>query len=115
MRQGKWGVSCPTPIDRDASGAVTKWCDYKPSKDTKNEQSEVTESEKPTYSTKDPNESKRIQWQHSQEMAIRWIEAGIKVDSVNKENFEIKLVDKFTRHFFDDIENALDNKKDIDF
>lgn len=64
--------------------------------------------------SRDPDEGKRIQWQHSQEMAIRWIEAGIKVDYVNKENFDTKLVDKFTRHFFDDIENATEGK-DIDF
>lgn len=41
MRQGKWGVSCPTPIEKDASGGVTKWCDYKPGKVISTPQPEI--------------------------------------------------------------------------
>lgn len=30
MKQGKYGLFCPTPISRNPDGSVAEWCKYKP-------------------------------------------------------------------------------------
>lgn len=69
---------------------------------------------KSTGFQRDPDESKRIQWQHSQSVAVEYLKAAISVGKITNVEFDTKLVDKFTRHFFDDIDNCLDGK-DVDF
>lgn len=43
MRQNRFGWSCATPVEKDMNGGVLKWCDYKPTKETKPEPMETRE------------------------------------------------------------------------
>lgn len=67
-----------------------------------------------SYSGKTPEEQNEIKWQHSQEMGLRYLNLAIQVGLIGKEELKTEMVDKFTRHFFNDIKNANDGK-DVDF
>lgn len=105
MRSSKYGWSCPTPVEKDASGQVTKWCDYKPGDAPTNTAPVEQTSQSFGGIVTQEERSRRIERQHSQDMAIQFLGLKMKLDVNCEVNLEEVL--KLTDHFEKDLDRKV--------